>query len=53
MGKDWRDNKFGRESDYSALNESEDWKFTSVSFAVFALFAVCVIGLAVWLLGLL
>ncbi len=49
MNKDWKDNKYGLEAGYSALNESEDFRF---GFGVWLLILVllgCVGGL-IWAL---
>lgn len=49
---DWRNNKYGRESDYSNLNDMEDWKYGLSILAVAVVFLSAVGGLAWWLLTL-
>lgn len=49
---DWRDNKYGLESEYSALNDAEDWKFGLSVVAVVVAFLAAAGGLAWWLLSL-
>lgn len=42
---DWRDNKYGREVEYSALEEAEGCKFTSLLVLTFGGTAVCIAAL--------
>lgn len=50
MGKDWRDNKFGLESAYSALNESEDFWFSLKGWLLILLVVALVLVAGWWLL---
>lgn len=47
--EDWRKNKYGLESAYSALNESEDFKF-GVGGCLLILFLLACIGWLVYAL---
>lgn len=44
---DWRDNKYGRDLEYSALNDAEDWGATLKALA-FVLALLGSLALIVW-----
>ncbi len=44
---DWKDNKYGREADYSTLHDAEDWKFGVVGWLVIVVLLGCA-GLFLW-----
>lgn len=49
MSEDWKDNKYGLEAGYSALNESEDFKYGWGGLLLLVLLIGC-IGGAIWFL---
>lgn len=50
---DWKNNKYGLESEYSALHDAEDWKFGIVGWCVILVLvgaiAALVVGIAGWI----
>lgn len=48
--KNWRDNKYGLEAGYSALNEAEDFKFGVKGWGLILVALACVGALLWWLL---
>lgn len=51
MKRDWRDNKYGLESAYSALNESDDFWFSLKGWLLIAAVVVLLVLAGWWLLA--